>query len=113
MSRSAQQRVEDALSQLVERLVPTVDGEDETAADDRFYQAFDFAKETIGQADPPDVVPDQNHVADLIRRKRESLSVRSYAHGSNAKASRPRQRHPRQSSPVLQPLLAPPLKTCS
>ena len=69
MPSSAQQRIEDALSQLVERLQPTFEGEDEGLADERYFKAFDTAKELIEKVDAPTVAADENHVADLIKRR--------------------------------------------
>lgn len=70
MPGSTQQRIEDALSQLVERLQPLVEGEDEAAADERYFNAYDTAKDLIDNVDAPAVAPDENHVAEIIKRRR-------------------------------------------
>lgn len=48
MSRSTtEERVQHALSQLLERIIPVVSEEDEAANDERFDDAFQFALTTI------------------------------------------------------------------
>jgi len=70
MSRTPQQRIDDALSQLVERILPPVEGEDETAADERYFKALDLTKDSIDNFNAPPVVHDEAHVAELIRSTR-------------------------------------------
>ncbi|KAK4981031.1 Microtubule-nucleating Tub4p (gamma-tubulin) complex component, partial [Elasticomyces elasticus] len=48
MSTSREQRVDDALSQLVERLVPLEADEDEASADRRYDEALEFARAGMG-----------------------------------------------------------------
>lgn len=66
--RTSQQRIDEALGQLVERLLPTFDGEEEAAADERYFKALNYTKDTIDKTDAPAVVQDEGHVADLIQR---------------------------------------------
>lgn len=47
MSKSTEERVEHALSQLLERILPTYPDEDEAAADERFDDAFSFAIDAL------------------------------------------------------------------
>ncbi|OCK95191.1 uncharacterized protein K441DRAFT_686898 [Cenococcum geophilum 1.58] len=49
MSKSTEERVEHALSQLLERILPTYPDEDEAAADERFDDAFSFAIDALGR----------------------------------------------------------------
>jgi len=49
MSKSTEERVEHALSQLLERILPTCPDEDEAAADERFDDAFSFAIDALGR----------------------------------------------------------------
>ncbi|KAF2805151.1 uncharacterized protein BDZ99DRAFT_574761 [Mytilinidion resinicola] len=58
MSQAREDRVEHALTQLLERVLPTYPDEDEAQSDERFDNAYNFAIE-----------PDLNHVSDLIKRK--------------------------------------------
>lgn len=69
MSRTPQQRVEDALSQLVTSLVPALEGEDETLADDRFYESFDRARDLLDTTAAPAIAHDENHVSDIIKSR--------------------------------------------
>ena len=73
MPTSTQERIEDALQQLVERLVPVNEGESDEAADERYYKAFDSAKSIIENVAPPVIERDEHHVAELVRRRRMSL----------------------------------------
>jgi len=47
MSRSTEERVQDALQKLLARIVPTYPDEDDETADERFEQAFDVANDII------------------------------------------------------------------
>lgn len=49
MSRTPEQRVEDALSELLERIVPVYDDDDEESADQRLDEAFDYARDVLGK----------------------------------------------------------------
>ena len=69
MSSPREERVENALQQLLERLVPQYPDEDEATADQRWDQANDIARTYIEREPELAVVEDVNHVADLIRRK--------------------------------------------
>ncbi len=47
MSKTREQRVEEALSQLVERTLPFNQNEDEAAADERYDNALDVVKDIL------------------------------------------------------------------
>lgn len=49
MSRTQADRIDDALSQLVERLLPQIVGEDDAEGDERYFAALEVARETIDQ----------------------------------------------------------------
>lgn len=76
MSSSREERVENALQQLLERLVPQYADEDEASADKRWDEANEIARTYIDREPDAGVVEDVNHAADLIKRKllRESNS---------------------------------------
>ncbi|KAF2202289.1 hypothetical protein GQ43DRAFT_480017 [Delitschia confertaspora ATCC 74209] len=63
------ERVEHALNELLVRIFPDDPDEDEAVVNQRFDEAFDFALETLSSAPEPSVVPDINHVSDLIQTK--------------------------------------------
>ncbi|KAL9054851.1 MAG: hypothetical protein Q9162_003883 [Coniocarpon cinnabarinum] len=69
MPETPEERIESALSQLVERLQPSTEHEDEVASDERYFRAFDAAKEIIQSVEAPAIAHDENHIADLIRRR--------------------------------------------
>lgn len=69
---SRDHRIQDALSQLVERLLPLDEDEDESAADERYNRALEVAQNTLEDANAPSVVADEGHIADLIRRQCEN-----------------------------------------
>ena len=85
MSMSESARVEKALQQLLERLVPQYPDEDEATADQRWEEANELARDHIDRDAEPGVVEDVNHAADLIRRKllREANGPESTAVFSN------------------------------
>ena len=62
-------RFEDALSSLVDVLVPPLPDEDEDAADDRHEDAVEQARNVIETHGSPKVVADVQHAADLIKKK--------------------------------------------
>ncbi len=68
--------MENALNQLLERLVPQFPDEDEATADQRWEEANEIARKCVDQQSLTGVVDDVNHAADLIKRKllRESTS---------------------------------------
>ncbi|KAL6721335.1 Microtubule-nucleating Tub4p (gamma-tubulin) complex component [Lecanora helva] len=68
MGDERSQRLDDALSSLVDILVPKLHNEDEATADERHDDALDLARSIIEGA-----VSDVNHAADLIKKKRERL----------------------------------------
>lgn len=63
------QRFDDALSSLVDTLIPTLQDEDEDAADERHEQALEHARDVIARQGDPRVVSDVQHAADLIKQK--------------------------------------------
>ena len=71
MSTTRNDRVENALQQLLERLVPPqAPDEDESLADQRWDDANELARTHLDSSAPePSVVEDVNHAADLIRRR--------------------------------------------
>lgn len=86
MSISREQRVENALRSLLERLVPQEPNEDEATADQRWDEANEVAQTYIDHgASEPNVVEDVNHAADLIKRKllRDSTGPESATAFSN------------------------------
>ena len=64
-----EERIEDALSQLVERLQPSIEGEDDAAADERYFRAFDIANGIIQNVPAPAVQANENHLADVITQR--------------------------------------------
>ncbi|KAJ9643541.1 Microtubule-nucleating Tub4p (gamma-tubulin) complex component [Coniosporium tulheliwenetii] len=60
MSKTQEERVEHALSQLLERILPTYPDEDEAAADERFEDAFNLAIEAIGRQGPERLIRDNS-----------------------------------------------------
>ena len=63
------QRFEDALSSLVDVLVPPLPDEDEDAADDRHDDALEQARRSIDSHGSPKIVADVQHASDLIKKK--------------------------------------------
>jgi gamma-tubulin complex component 3 len=63
------ERVEHALNELLVRIVPEDADDSEDAANQRFNDAFDLAIDTLSAAGDPAVVPDVDHIADLIDRR--------------------------------------------
>lgn len=49
MSKPTEERVQHALEQLLDRLLPTYPEEDEVTADERFQDAVNFANDTLGR----------------------------------------------------------------
>ncbi|KYG43565.1 hypothetical protein M433DRAFT_156562 [Acidomyces richmondensis BFW] len=69
MTSTREERVENALQQLLERLVPQYPGEDEAAADQRWDEANEVARKLIEREREPRVAEDVNHAAELIKRR--------------------------------------------
>jgi gamma-tubulin complex component 3 len=69
MASTTQDRVSKALDQLLERIVPTYQDEDEARADDRWDTAQEIARAHIDNAPEAAVAEDVNFAADLIRRR--------------------------------------------
>ncbi|KAF2089249.1 hypothetical protein K490DRAFT_72063 [Saccharata proteae CBS 121410] len=76
MPQTTEERVEHALSKLLEHLLPPYPGEDPATADERIDDAYGYALDVISSAGEPSVASDVNHAADLIKKKlvRESNS---------------------------------------
>lgn len=49
MAAAKEQRVDDALQQLLSRILPPIAGEDEADEDKRYEEALQFARDTIGK----------------------------------------------------------------
>ena len=70
MSKGREERIDDALSRLVDRLTPSLeDGDDDAAADDRYARALQLARDVIDRHGSPTTTPDVHHVSELIKRK--------------------------------------------
>ncbi|KAF2095605.1 hypothetical protein NA57DRAFT_44742 [Rhizodiscina lignyota] len=69
MPDNIQQRVEHALSQLVEKVVPAYPEDDDQALQDRLDDAYDFAIGVVQDAGDTPLSPDVNHAHDLIKKK--------------------------------------------
>ncbi|KAI4276985.1 MAG: hypothetical protein L6R38_005538, partial [Xanthoria sp. 2 TBL-2021] len=63
------QRVDNALTALVEILVPSLDDEDAASLDERRDDALALAKDILDTHPKSSVVPDVNQIADVIKRK--------------------------------------------
>ena len=71
MSKTREQRVDDALSQLIERLTPYLEDEDEASADEKFQTNLEHARNSLDTNAAPAVAQDVGHVSELIKRKRQ------------------------------------------
>jgi gamma-tubulin complex component 3 len=70
MTSTREERVENALQQLLERLVPSqTEDEDEASADQRWDEANELARNYLDAEPEPGVVDDVNFAADKIKRK--------------------------------------------
>jgi gamma-tubulin complex component 3 len=69
MASTKEERVENALQQLLERLVPQYPDEAEETADQRWDEANEIARDLIEREPEPSVAEDVNHAADLIKRR--------------------------------------------
>lgn len=69
MASTQAERVNNALQQLLERLVPSYLDEDEATADQRWDDANDLARSYIDAEPEANIAEDVNHAADLIKRK--------------------------------------------
>lgn len=76
MSKTQEERVEHALSQLLERILPTYPDEDEVAADERFEDAFNLAIEAIGRQGLQDMLRHGRDVLTVLQRRRAGHSAR-------------------------------------
>ncbi|KAL7276713.1 Microtubule-nucleating Tub4p (gamma-tubulin) complex component [Rhizina undulata] len=68
-SEERNQRIDDALSSLVESLIPAIAEEDDDAADARHDAALDRARAIVASHRQPSIVADVQHVSDLIKKK--------------------------------------------
>lgn len=66
MASFNRERVEHALNELIVRIVPEDVDDDEEIANQRFDEAFGYAIDTLSAAGEPPLVPDTDHIADLI-----------------------------------------------
>ena len=69
MASFNRERVEHALNELLVRIVPEDPNDTDEAANQRFDEAYDLAIETLSAAGDPSIVPDVDHIADLISRR--------------------------------------------
>ncbi|CAA9962798.1 Spindle pole body component alp6 [Pyrenophora teres f. maculata] len=69
MAKFHRERVEHALNELLVRIVPEDSNDDEEAANQRFEDAYDFAINELMGAGDASLVPDVNHISDLIDGK--------------------------------------------
>ena len=69
MTSTREERVDNALQQLLERLVPQYPDEDEALADQRWDEANEFAHNLLDAEPDASVLEDVNHAADLIKAK--------------------------------------------
>ncbi|KAK5698878.1 Microtubule-nucleating Tub4p (gamma-tubulin) complex component [Elasticomyces elasticus] len=70
MSSTREERVDNALQQLLERLVPSqLPDEDEAHADQRWDEANELARDLLDREPEPGVADDVNQAADLIKRR--------------------------------------------
>ncbi|KAF2726231.1 spc98 like protein [Polychaeton citri CBS 116435] len=85
MSTTQEERVENALQSLLERLVPSDDEEDEEQADQRWDEANDLAHAILSRQVDSNISEDVNHAADLIKRRfiREESSPEKATQFSN------------------------------
>jgi gamma-tubulin complex component 3 len=60
------------VNELIVRIVPEDVDDDEETADQRFNEAFGFAIDTLSSAGDPPLVPDTDHIADLIDDRSKS-----------------------------------------
>jgi hypothetical protein len=82
MASFNRERVEHALNELIVRIVPEDADDDEEVANERFDEAFEFAISTLSGAEDPPLVPDVDHIADLIdNRSRSATYHMSVAQG--------------------------------
>ncbi|KAF2832417.1 spindle pole body component alp6 [Ophiobolus disseminans] len=80
MASFNRERVEHALNELLVRIVPEDPDDSEDAANERFEEAYDVALGTLSAAGEPSVVPDVDHIADLMTRRIASSSGKARLH---------------------------------
>lgn len=83
MPKSKEERIDDALNQLLDRHLPP--SQDDPDVDERYYRALDFARDTLARHGNPETAADVSHVGDLIKRKlvRENGSADPALHFGN------------------------------
>lgn len=69
MASTREERVDNALQKLLERLVPAHEDEDEATADQRWDEANELARSYIDAEPDPSIAEDVNHAADLIKKR--------------------------------------------
>ncbi|KAK3115646.1 Microtubule-nucleating Tub4p (gamma-tubulin) complex component [Teratosphaeriaceae sp. CCFEE 6253] len=70
MATTREERVDNALQQLIERLIPAqLPNENEAAADQRWDDANELARDLLDRDPEPGMADDVNQAADLIRRR--------------------------------------------
>ena len=67
--RSREERVEDALSELVDLALPPPTEDNDPDSDARYLELLDLAQDTLEHASEPSIAPDVHHVSELIERK--------------------------------------------
>lgn len=72
MAEVRDDRISQALEGLVRLLLPQDDSEDDAVYDDRYWSAIESAQDDFDNAQEPSVSEDEDHVAGLIRQKRET-----------------------------------------
>ena len=69
MATTQEERIENALNQLIECLVPSYPTDDEDQIEERLDEAFNYASDALASAREPAVASDINHASDLIKPK--------------------------------------------
>ena len=79
MSGARDDRINQALEGLIESLLPQNDSEEDAIADERYFRALESAQDSLESEPYPSIAQDEGHVADLIRRKCDTLAVQECA----------------------------------
>lgn len=69
MASFNRERVAHGLNELLIRLIPEDPDDSDDAINERHQEAFGFAIDTLAGAGDPSLVPDVDHIADLISRR--------------------------------------------
>jgi gamma-tubulin complex component 3 len=102
MASFNRERVEHALNELLVRIVPEDPSDTEEAANQRFDEAYELAIDTLSAAGDPSIVPDVDHIADLITR-RSTVAAPTRSLRCTDRSSLQQRRH--QERPLPQPPL--------